>query len=67
MNVEGTKMSHDISIDVNDMSFINNSSNSRLSLVVNGRILVQIEVLSRFGGVFVGKNRTSNFMSFPLN
>ena len=52
MNVEGSKMSHDISIDVNDMNRINSSSNSHLSLVVSSRILVQIAFLSRFGDVF---------------
>ena len=52
MNVEDTKMSHNISIDVNDMAFINNSSNCRLSHVISSRILVQIAILSRFGDVF---------------
>ena len=52
MNVEDTKMSHNISIDVNDMACINNSSNCRLSLVISSRILVQIAIFSRFGDVF---------------
>ena len=52
MNVEDTKMSHNISIDVNDMTCINNSSNCRLSLVISSRILVQIAILRRFGDIF---------------
>ena len=52
MNVEDTKMSHNISIDVNDMACINNSSNCRLSLVISSRISVQIAILSRFGDIF---------------
>ena len=52
MNVEDTKMSHSISIDVNDMACINNSSNCRLSLVISSRILVQIAILRRFGDIF---------------
>ena len=51
MNVGDTKMSHNISIDVNDMACIINSSNCRLSLVISSRILVQIAIFSRFGDV----------------
>ena len=53
MNVEDTKMSHNISIDVNDMACINNSSNFCISLVISSRILVQIAIFSRFNDVFV--------------
>ena len=52
MNVEDTKMSHNISIDVNDMTCINNSSDCRLSLVISSRISVQFAILSRFGDDF---------------
>ena len=52
MNVEDTKMSHNISIDVNDMACIINSSNCRLSLVISSRISVQIAILRRFCDVF---------------
>ena len=48
MNVEDAKMSHNISIDVKDMTCINNSSNCRISLIISSRISVQIAILSRF-------------------